>query len=60
MRPIRRKSGFAIIDRDESEEIFEATVLGEQHTLHIEEDVPSVRTWQAGKPFPSDSGSVST
>jgi len=41
-------------------EVFEAAVLGEQRTLHIEEDVPSVRTWQAGKALPSTNGSVST
>src|SRR5437867_3752116 len=49
MRPIRRKPGFAIIDSNESKKIFEAAALGEQRALHIEEDVPSVRTWQAGK-----------
>jgi uncharacterized protein len=41
-------------------EVFEAAVLGEQRTLHIEEDVPSVRTCQAGKALPSTNGSVST
>ena len=49
MRPIRGKSGFTIIDSDESEEVFEAAVLEELSALHIKEDVPRIGMWQSGE-----------
>ena len=49
MGPIRRKSGFAIIDSDEPKEIFEAAALEELSTLHVKEDVARIGTWQAGE-----------
>jgi hypothetical protein len=52
MRPIRRESGFAIIDSDESKKLFEATALEELRALHIEEDVARIGTGQAGETFP--------
>src|SRR5690349_4431334 len=49
MRPIRRKSRFAIIDSNEPKEVFEAAALGEQCAFHVEENVPGLRTRQAGE-----------
>jgi hypothetical protein len=60
MRPIRGKSGFAIIGSDEPKEVFEAAAFGEQRTLHIEKDVPASGRGRRAKPLPSTSGSVST
>ena len=52
MRPIRRKSGFAIIYGDKAKEVFEAAVLEELSTLHIEEDIPGVGTRQPRETLP--------
>jgi hypothetical protein len=49
MRPVRRKSGFAIIDGDKAKEVFETAVLEELRTLHIEKDVPGMGTRQPGE-----------